>query len=544
MIVLANIWSLSAPARPQNSPAGGYIPVEWRIDWSNAGLLPQDGPFAPHTPVQADVRIEVEPDVDGNSTQSLESALSQAKTASKEGKTTVIYFPAGVHRIDAGVVDLTHEDGNNIVFQGAGANSTTLEFTVGNDGTCMLFQGITEIVRDISTDIAKGDRIVKCADGFQPGDWVWICESGFDIPGDPTKNIIGQVNRIEGRIDDGFALRDEASKRYLAANGLKMFRILPICNIGIENLTVRRMDDSKSTCKRYSDGCNLFFNYAVNCWVKGVISDFTCRHHIYIDHSSHIEVTGCYIHHAAGYGNNSYGYGTVLGASTTNCLIENNIFEHLRHAMGIISGANRNVYAFNFSTDQHATWHPFAVLSSNCYEGFVYQDSDICLHGRYPFANLFEHNIIEFIEADATHGDNGPFNAFVRNIVWDKGEIFLYHAENASVLGNLQKEGTVCKVTNKGSGPLLDIYGFIDGHQQSHAHFASGSLDEKEARLPVVSCYYSMRPNFLPESFTWPTLGCRVNDEPLTQDIPARMRYNKGGELTCPAEATVLSSSR
>jgi hypothetical protein len=121
--------------------------------------------------------------------------------------------------------------------------------------------------------------------------------------------------------------------------------------------------------------------------------------------------------------------------------------------------------------------------------------------------------------------------------VWDKGEVFLYHAESSSVLGNLHKDGIVCKTTNDGSGPILDIYGFIEENQVLHAGFASGGEAEEDARLPDISYYYSQRPQFLSESFTWPTLGCRVDGTPLTQNIPARARYDKGGDLTYPAEA-------
>jgi hypothetical protein len=169
-------------------------------------------------------------------------------------------------------------------------------------------------------------------------------------------------------------------------------------NIGIENLKIYRNESGSS-----SSGSNIFFKHAVNCWIKGVESSFTSRHHIDAQRSSHIYISGCYLHHANSYGGGGRGYGVVLNISTTNCLVENNIFKTLRHAMLVQAGANCNVFTYNYSTDQYWT-------------GESGQGPDLCLHGNYPFANLFEHNIVEHIEADNSHGNNGPYNAFVRNI--------------------------------------------------------------------------------------------------------------------------------
>jgi hypothetical protein len=213
---------------------------------------------------------------------------------------------------------------------------------------------------------------------FTAGDWVQIHETtsnsyhnGVSYSIEPFADI-GQITQVTSSGNNP-NIKDEASKDYstLSQFGLSVRRIDPITNIGIENLTIRRVDSRSSN---NSQGTNILFEYAVNCWVKGVHSEYTSLHHITIDRSSHIEVSGCVIHNATSYEDGSWGYGIILGNSSTNCLIENNIFYTLRHSMAAVTGANCNVFAYNYSTDPYA-------LHSVPGPDIPYRDSDIVLHG-------------------------------------------------------------------------------------------------------------------------------------------------------------------
>jgi len=137
--------------------------------------------------------------------------------------------------------------------------------------------------------------------------------------------------------------------------------------------------------------------------------------------------------------------------------------------MTIGLGANCNVFVYNYSREQ-TSYEPQML-------------GDICLHGRYPYANLFEQNIVCQISADNTHNQNRPYNAFLRNWVVvppiDRlklhGPIWLYDAPNTAILG--------CETwTGPGENPIdddgitslsVDKYGYFNGAYRTHAYMAN-----------------------------------------------------------------------
>lgn len=399
---------------------GGRIPSQYQIDWTNAGLLPEirTSGLEPVTPNQADHVIIITEG--GDYSQKVQSAIDSAAGLSG---TSIIFFPGGVHNLNSPIELRYANNHSNIVFQGAGTNETVLQFTVGRDGTCFDIKGSEGSSASINNNINMHDKSFVCSGmTLNIGDWIYFYEDNNPYSSDD----VGQITQITDRDLESnlYTIKDEAAKHYYTSNTLKVKKVNPIVNIGIEKLTVKRMDSSKSSDDLYGYGNNIKVDYAVNCWVKGVHSDYTCRHHVTIYRSSHIEVSGSYFHHARSYDRNSYGYGVILGGCSTNGLVENNIFRKLRHAISTVTGANSNVLIYNFSTEQYSKWN-----------GVTYEDSDICLHGRYSFSNLFEHNYVEWIEADTEHGMNGPYNAFFRNMVYRENNITLYNAQCSSVEG-------------------------------------------------------------------------------------------------------------
>ncbi len=298
-------------------------------------------------------------------------------------------------------------------------------------------------------------------------------------------------------------------------------------NVGIENLKIQRMDEDPVTHEQSNANINL--NTAVNCWVRGVESDNTTYNHLAIDRCSHIEISGNYVHEARSYGEwnppfdvDGTGYGMIIGTSSTNCLIVNNVWHKLRHAMTVGTGANCNVFVYNYSREQ--TSPELQVLG------------DICLHGRYPYANLFEQNVVCQIAADNTHHKNGPYNAFLRNWVvvppFEElkihGPIWLYDAPNTAVLGCETWMGPGRNpISADGNTSLsVDIYGYFNGAYRSHTYMtAYESYTRLNASyLGDLTYYYSSRPDFLDMSYTWPSLGPNYYTS-CTQSIPALDRY-------------------
>jgi hypothetical protein len=492
------------------------IPREMQTDWSRAGLLPGTSGR------RADVVVDVTKEPGATWDEKVESAVRKARNASG---LTVLYFPAGIYPLSKSVV-LSDASFSGIVFQGAGADSTVLEFTLGCDGNCFDVYGIESGSKlPLDADIEKGDRGFSASglsDGFSKGEWVRLCEAGFP---EADRENVGQTTRLTTVDGHRGVFEDEAAKTYLKSNELWIFKIAPVRNVGFENFTLRRMDQKEAAQDAYGRGINFKFNNAINFWIKGVASINTCRHHVVVNHSAHFEISGCAFAEACSRDENSYGYGVLMEVCTNNGLIQNNVFEHLRHSMTVCEGVNTNVLAFNYSRNQAWTYHGLPNL---------FQGADLCLHGRYPYANLFEQNVVEFAYADNSHGANGPYNVFLRNQVYHgfmgSGKIRLFRSPKTAVLGNMSTPEKATQVQYDKCEPFSDVFAFEKNGNGRHDHRGNRSrkLRTEDVRLSLVSFYYRSRPAFLDSAYTWPAIGPSPDGHPLTQSIPAKERCLSG----------------
>jgi hypothetical protein len=211
-------------------------------------------------------------------------------------------------------------------------------------------------------------------------------------------------------------------------------------------------------------------------------------------------------------------------------------------------------YTFNYSREQYST---YKILGKD----ISYSDSDVCLHGRYPYANLFEHNIVEFIEADNEHGANGPYNAFFRNRVYEDN-IDLYNAPYSAVLGCDTKSSNALEMHGNtsfsiaGNGKTYRTGKSVSYEDAPWVTYFSGpyTYDPEGpnfAMLKDISYFYASRPYFLSSSYTWPSIGPRWNHpyldngsypETISQTIPAEGRY-KSGTKTYLSKLTELKPS-
>jgi hypothetical protein len=186
--------------------------------------------------------------------------------------------------------------------------------------------------------------------------------------------------------------------------------------VGIEDLHIVRLDAS--------DNNTILIKNAAWVWVRGVESEMTFRSHVRMNTVYSCEIRDSYFHHAHDYGSGGHGYGVELANHTTSCLVENNIFSTLRHAMMLHIGANGNVIGYNYSRDwenPHPTW----------------VSADISIHGHYPSNNLFEGNIVQRIDVTDHWGPAGPGNTFLRNGVQTHGLNVRDHSHNQIVIGNV-----------------------------------------------------------------------------------------------------------
>ena len=224
-----------------------------------------------------------------------------------------------------------------------GADETLLQFD-GVDDEADCFQIIGQYSgnqKSIDSNIGKGNQWLYTNDGTSGivvGDWIHFREPGFDdyFPGEDSWN--GQISQVEEVNDYNIKIKDEASKDYSTSNNMWVREFNPIYNIGFENFKIERTNTTQG------HGVTFRFDQAVNCWIRGVESYMCTGYHVAVSRSSHLEISGCYIHHATSYSSDDgFGYGVVLAHSSTNCLIENNIFRKTRHAMLVGTGVNCNV---------------------------------------------------------------------------------------------------------------------------------------------------------------------------------------------------------
>jgi len=410
----------------------GHTPTSHQLQWYKAGLLKDCNSITPKLVINVN-------DFTGNDNDKLEAAIDSARSHvnSSEGM-AIIYFPEGTYSLTY-YPQLTYPD-SNIVFQGDGSDKSILKFycIAGNPNfNCFELCGANwSSPLTISSNISKTDSEIDLYSTGSLGQYSWIhfYKKVYDYGGEeePEPEKIGQITKIvnDPTITTTIEIKDEANMTYDAnfpnPSPLEVKSFDPIRNIGFEDITIERADKSLAAD---SYVYNIYINGAVNCWVRGVELYGAARNHASVSKSSHIEFSGCYFHEAAKYCGGGYGYGLTLYASTTNCLIENNIFRKLRHAMIAAAGSNCNVWAFNYSREQH--WE---------FDGWPDDDPtdrDLDLHAKYPFGHLFECNMIEKIGSDDHHGMNGPYNAFVRNYVTSNEPVEIEHMTDWSTLGNV-----------------------------------------------------------------------------------------------------------
>ena len=310
-------------------------------------------------------------------------------------------------------------------------------------------------------------------------------------------------------------------------NGADKKKCIAIINseiIGIENLYIERADSTD-----FGDNITI---RSKKCWISGVESNKAVSSHITIFASENVEIRGCHIHHAWNYGVGGHGYGVVMGHGTKACLVEDNIFNHLRHSVILSNGPSSNVIGYTFSTD------PYTIET---YLGISDWPSDLCLHGHPnkslngPDRNLFEGNICAFMHADRAWYDNGPYNTYFRNRATYYGLRIQTPSDSQNILGN---------EVDDSDGSLIDI-GWNSFKIKSKHNFIVGNtnLDPTREVYPSPGEYSSdlslyFNPDSLPEFLKslefWPSIGVVDSLHRGGGTIPAKMRWDAKGILTVP----------
>jgi hypothetical protein len=484
------------------SNAAQTIPQNMVVNWGDAGLQQ----FHVDTGNVANV---LSFGATGNgSTNDLPAVLSAI--SSLGGQSGIVYFPPGNYRLN-GTIYLP----DSVILKGASADQSALIFNLNNaTGNCInVWQSQNTSFTPVRGGYTKDSGYLLCdsAHWFTAGSYAELRQENGSWDTQPqfwAQHAVGQMLRVTSVSADTIFLLHPIRIDYDSVLNVEIRPINPLVNAGIECLRITRTDSTAA-----SVNYGIYLNYAAHCRIRGVEMHHTIGAMIWAEHSTAIEISGCYFHEAYNYsGSSTKGYGVVMAQHAGEARIENNIFRKLRHAMMVKQGANGNVFAYNYSIEPTRTEFPTDF------------GGDISLHGHYPFANLFEGNICQNLMVDQAYGPSGPFNTFFRNRIELYGIVVTAGTVNTNYNSFVGNDIT-------GTGPFQGNYSLSGTGHFEHGNNDNGVIKPTgTGTLPDVSYYLSGIPPFWNIGQSFPNIG---TPNPVSgQNIPAKSRYASGTQLT------------
>lgn len=367
---------------------------------------------------------------------------------------------------------------------GESSENTILEFDLG--GNNHLISALGSSNKDIvylDLDLKTGENVININNhNFLPGDIIYLFdEDGEKITSDWAKYSTGQIIEIESVTSDKIHLKSKIRRDYDKLNKPRLISLNLSKSISITNLTIVRKDQTESQTS------NIYLEYVKDASVSCVRSYNSNFAHITIANSLNCQVTGSYFQDGFNYGGGGKAYGVMLQFATSECLVYNNQFNHLRHSMILQAGPNGNVISYNYSKDPYWTEVSLPANSSG----------DLVLHGNYPYANLFEGNTVQNIIIDDSHGQNGKYNTFFRNRAELYG-IFMNAGTNSqNYIGN--------EVTN--SGFLMGNYVLSGSDHYEYGNNIKGKTTPTSTdEISIKSLYLTDKLDYY-NSNNWPPIG-------------------------------------
>ena len=491
---------------------GQVIPEERRVDWSSAIQH-----ISIHQPV---IQINVfDFGATGGGIINDQPAIMDA-IQSLDGRLGYIYFPPGNYLMEEPIILA-----DSCILKGSGSDLSTLTFNLGETPVnCIsISKSQTSNFVEITGGYNKGNNLITVSDisTFNVGDYIEIREDNGDwdvVPISWADYSVGQITRVVAIVDNKLLLESALRIDYLAELNPQARAIAPISNAGIQCIKIKRVDEPEEGA-----GSNIYMNMAANCFVRGVESDSSVGSHVSINSSINILVDGSYFHHGFTYdGTGTRGYGVTLSNHSSECLITNNVFKYLRHAMMVKTGSNGNIFSYNYSIEPHRT------------EAIPDASGDISLHGHYAFSNLFEGNIVQNIVIDHYWGPSGPYNTFFRNRAELYGILMttsdLQETNDQNFVGN--------EVTN--TEFLHGLYIITGDDQFEYGNNIKGQIiPAGTTDLNDSSYYLSEAPSYWDNNLDWPSVG--MPNILGSGTIPAKIRYEFGGNITVCPDSVITS---
>jgi hypothetical protein len=446
---------------------------------------------------------------------SSDNSKAMKKLINGISKPTVIFFPSGVFLFNSPI-----KLKDNIIIKGTGYKTT--KFIFDSDIQLDFINIAGTSAKDtffLTCNLKKGDSLLTITDNMllENGDLILLIDNDDDkITSEWAKYSTGQICTVINTQGNQVRINDRIRRNYDLSDLPRFIKILPVINVSIENLTIESLNITTNQTS------NINFQYAKNCLVK-CIESINCNFaHIDINTSTNIQIEGSYFHHAHSYGGGGKAYGVMIQNASGQCLVYNNIFEHLRHSMILQAGANGNVFAYNLSLNPFWT---DVTLPSNA-------AGDLVLHGNYPYGNLFESNVCRNIVIDDSHGANGPENTFFRNRPELYGIFMNFNppSDNQNFIAN--------EITN--NNPYMGLY-FINGtgHFEYGNNVKGSIIPEGTDELNDSTYFLKKIPHWYNDNSSFPPIG--IPNEINQFTIEAEVRYNEGNFTACENINTIIN---
>ena len=303
------------------------------------------------------------------------------------GQAIRIHFPIGTFLFNQSI-----QLGSNVILEGEGANQTHFVFQLGGGGSAIQSNGqvLTAFNSFFQQAALKNSNsiILNSNHGFVSGDWIRIVQSDSDLVYSSWAiGSVGQIVQIDHVIGDTLLLHSPLRMNYDLSRFPKVTKLIPNEHLGIRCFSIERMDDT--TPEQTS---SIEFTNTVHSYIDGISSVKCTFAHVELSSCSNVDVRKSFFKDAFDYGEGGRAYGVVMHFTTNECRVEDNIFDHLRHAILLQAGANGNVSSFNFAVNPNWTnANPLLTTTSA---------GELVLHGNYVYANLFEQNKVDNIVID------------------------------------------------------------------------------------------------------------------------------------------------
>ena len=376
---------------------------------------------------------------------------------------------------------------------------------------------------NIQSGLAKGSNqiVVSSGSSFTVGQGGEIQQDDI-IPASASwgEYSVGQMVKIVAINGNTLTIDPPLHIGYSLGKHPQIRPIRYVEQVGIEDLHIERLSTGSE------GGSNISLTRAADCWVRRVESEWTEKYHIAVSESVHLEIRDSYIHHAYYRGDGGQGYGVSLARHATSVLVENNIFNELRHAMIIQLGTSGCVFGYNYARKN--------------YSDDGWDKSSIAVHGHYPFMNLFESNIVGWAVMDSVWGANGPDNTLFRNRVGgtDKHQEFGpyrgiwisgFHGPQYIVGNEIQGQDGVYFYSPTGDPDDVVVHG------NNVLGTMTWDPTIPDHTLPA-SYYLASKPDFY-GAMEWPSIG---GDKVIGEGkIPALVRWEEGDYIPSAYETAL-----